>query len=352
MSDGVAILVALGLLMANAFFVGAEFALISARRTMIEPRVAAGSRRARTTLDAMENVSLMMAGAQLGITICSLGLGAVGEPAVAHLVEPWFERAGLPDPLLHPLAFGIALTIVVFLHVVIGEMVPKNIALAGPERSALALAPPLVLVVKVLRPFISMLNAVANVTLRAVGVEPRDEVTSAFTRDEVAGLVAQSRREGLLDDEELTLLSGALTFDERVATSVLLAADRLVTVPLGSCPVDVEVVAARTGYSRFPVADREGALVGYLHLKDVLETDDVARQRPVGRAAVRPLPQVKGQDTLRSVLTTMQASGAHLAQVVGDTGAVVGVVALEDVLEELVGEVRDTTQRARSMGTS
>ena len=182
MSDLAAVLLAVGLLLANAFFVGAEFALISARRTQIEPRVLEGSRRARITLKAMENVSLVMAGAQLGITACSLGLGAVGEPAVAHLLEPGFHALGVPDAWLHPVAFVVAMSIVVYLHVVLGEMVPKNLAIAGPERSALLLGPPMMAVVWVLKPVVVVLNAIANGLLRLVRVEPKDEVSSVFTR--------------------------------------------------------------------------------------------------------------------------------------------------------------------------
>ncbi len=208
MSDLTGVLIAIGLLAFNAFFVGAEFALISARRSQIEPRAQAGSRVARTTLHAMENVSLMMAGAQLGITICSVGLGAVGEPAVAHLIEPLFESAGVPEALLHPVAFVIALTVVVFLHVVLGEMVPKNIAIAGPERSALVLGPPMLFVVTLLRPIIVALNAIANATLRLLRVEPKDEISSAFTREEVAALVEESRGEGLIEADEYDRLAG------------------------------------------------------------------------------------------------------------------------------------------------
>jgi len=346
-SDPAALVVALGLLLANAFFVGAEFALISARRTMIEPRVAAGSRAARTALGAMENVSRMMAGAQLGITICSLGLGAVGEPAVAHLIEPGFEALRVPSALLHPVSFAVALAVVVMLHVVIGEMVPKNIALAGPERAAMLLAPPLVVIVRVLKPFVVALNAAANLSLRVVGVTPRDEVTSAFSRDEVAGLVSQSRREGLLDDDEHELLSGALGFDERDARSVVLSRDVVVAVPLGATAVDVEALAARTGYSRFPVRDGEGSFTGYLHLKDVLEVEVDQREAVIPASRIRSLASVRDEDKLRTVLSTMQASGAHLAKVIDGDAQVLGVLALEDVLEELVGEVRDNTQRAR-----
>ncbi|HWV87513.1 MAG TPA: hemolysin family protein [Capillimicrobium sp.] len=345
MSSLWAIALSVVLLAANAFFVGAEFALVSARRSVIEPRADEGHRLARITLRAMERVSLMMAGAQLGITICSLGLGYLGEPAIAHLLEGPFEAIGLPDALVHPIAFAIALAIVSFLHVVLGEMVPKNIALAGPERSALVLAPILVGVVRVLRPAIASLNWVANLALRAVGITPRDEVTSTFTRDEVAGLVEESRREGLLDQHEGRLLVGALTFEERDARSVLLPVADLVTVDHDVTPAELEQVAATTGYSRFPVR-REGLLVGYLHLKDVLEFEDRHRNRPIAPSWIRPMPAVSIDDRLRTILARMQRTGAHLARVEAADGQLLGVVALEDVLEELVGEIRDEATAA------
>ena len=340
MSTGWAIAISMLLLAANAFFVAAEFALVSARRTTIEPRAQAGGRAAKITLRAMENVSLMMAAAQLGITICSLGLGYLGEPAIAHLIEGPFESLGMPAALLHPIAFAIALSIVSFLHVVLGEMVPKNLALAGPDRAALALGPPLVLVVRFMRPAIASLNAVANATLRLFGVTPQDEVTSAFTRDEVAGLVDESRREGLLDPREGRLLVGALKFEERDARSVLLPMADLVTVQETVTPAALEELAARTGYSRFPVLEDDD-LIGYLHLKDVLEFKDVHRNRPIARSWIRRLPPVHHTERLRAILRTMQDSGAHLARVVCDANETLGVVALEDVLEELVGEIRD-----------
>jgi CBS domain containing-hemolysin-like protein len=339
-STGWAIALSVVLLIGNAFFVGAEFAVISARRSVIEPKADAGNRLARITLGAMEQVSLMLAGAQLGITICSLGLGYLGEPAIAHLIEGPFEALGMPEALLHPVAFAIALSIVSFLHVVLGEMVPKNIALAESERSALVLAPMLLVVVRVLRPAIASLNWVANRILQAFGVEAKDEVTSAFTRDEVAGLVEESRREGLIDQHEGRLLVGALKFQERDARSVLLPLDRLETVEHDVTPAELEQVAARTGFSRFPVC-RDGRLVGYLHLKDVLEFEDRHRNRPVAESWIRVLPKVAPDDRLRTVLATMQRSGAHLARVEDGAGEALGVVALEDALEELVGEIRD-----------
>lgn len=341
MSDWTALVVAVVLLFANAFFVGAEFALISARRTQIEPRAAAGSRMARTTLRAMENISVVMAGAQLGITLASLGLGALGEPAVAHLLEPLFHRVGIPDDLLHPVAFVVAMTIVVYLHVVVGEMVPKNIALAGPERAAIVLGPPMMLVVTVLKPVVLLLNAIANAVLRLMRVEPKDEVTSTFTREEVAALVDESRGEGLLPEDEYDRLSGALGFTERTVMSVLMQTDDLTTIRRGATVAEVEEVCAVTGFSRFPVSTEDGALMGYLHIKDVLETDPVRRTRTVDDKWVRPFATVRPHDFLHDALEVLQRRGAHMGRVVEDDGTVLGLVTLEDVLEELVGEIRD-----------
>jgi CBS domain containing-hemolysin-like protein len=347
MSDGMAILIAVLLLAGNAFFVGAEFALISARRTQIEPLAQGGSRLARITLRAMERVSLMMAGAQLGITMCSLGLGAIGEPAVAHLMEPAFEALGVPDALVHPIAFAIALSVVVTLHMVVGEMVPKNFALATPERAALALGPPLYAVVWILRPVIWLLNGIANVVLRLLKVDPKDEVTSAFTAQEVAGFIAHSRREGLLDEAETELLTGALSFTEGTVEKVLLPLDTLVTVPPHTTVEALEELCAQTGFSRFPVLGAEGEMRGYVHLKDVIGTPVGERGAELPRKFVRSLATIPTGSTLEDALALMQARNAHLGRVVqADTGIVVGVAALEDVIEELVGEVVDAQHHA------
>jgi CBS domain containing-hemolysin-like protein len=351
-SDYTALFVAIALLAFNAFFVGAEFALVSARRTQIEPKARAGSSMARTTLRAMENVSLVMAGAQLGITICSVGLGAVGEPAVAHLLEPLFEWAGVPHDLLHPVSFVIALAIVVYLHVVLGEMVPKNIALAGPDRAAIVLGPPMMAIVTMLRPVIVTLNAIANGTLRLMRIEPRDEVSSTFTREEVAALVEESRGEGLLEDDEYVRLAGALGFTERTVDDVLLPLDTLSTLTQGATAADVEDVCAATGYSRFPVVDEAGEPVGYLHIKDVIETDPERRQRPIEDKWVHPFASVRAADALHEALETLQRKGAHMGRVVAEDGTTLGLVTLEDVLEELVGEIRDAAHLDDTAGAT
>jgi CBS domain containing-hemolysin-like protein len=291
-------------------------------------------------------VSLMLAGSQLGITLCSLGLGAIAEPAIGHLIERPLHLIGLPAQVGGPIAFVLALAVVVILHVVFGEVVPKNIALAGPDRVALLLCPPLVLVVRTLRPVVVALNAIANISLRVARVIPKDEVASAFTPDEVAGLIDQSHQEGLLDDDEHDLLAGALGLANRDVRAVLVPPDRVVAMPIDSTPDAVEQVAARTGFSRFPVRGNDGRFVGYLHLKDVLAPDSARRHRPVEAKRLRSLAHVGSHDTLRAVLVRMKDSGAHLAQVIAPGGASLGVIFLEDVVEDLVGEIRDSNRRA------
>lgn len=348
MSFEAMLLVAVAMLAGNAFFVGAEFGLISARRSSIELRALRGSRSAKVTLGAMEQVSLMLAGAQLGVTMCSLVLGAVGEPLLVHLLEGPFTSLGVPEALLHMFSFILALVIMVYLHVVIGEMIPKNIALASPDRIALLLTPPLVFVVRILRPAVTMLNAFANLCLHSIGMKSQGEIPSTFTRDEVAGFVEESRREGLISNDEGSLLSGALRFDERTVRSVLLPLGELVVAVTKVTPAEIERLTAKTGYSRFPVHDSLGELHGYIHLKDILGIDKSKHEVPIPAKDIRPLATVSASASLRSALTTMQKADSHLARVTDPLGTTLGIVTLEDVLEELVGKIHDSSQKQHS----
>ncbi|HEU0103739.1 MAG TPA: hemolysin family protein [Mycobacteriales bacterium] len=345
------LLAAVLLLAGNAFFVGAEFAVMSVRRSQVEP-LAESSRRARIVLDALQNLSLMLAGAQLGITLCSLGLGAVAEPAVAHLIEDALHAAHVPDALLHPIAFAIALTIVVFLHMVLGEMVPKNIALATPERAALVLVPALVAFARLVGPLLRLLNAIANGGLRVLHVEPKDELTSSYTPEELAEIIGQSRSEGLLDRDEHERLSSALALQQTCARDVMVTFDRLVTVPETITADELEALVVVTGFSRFPVRSSqddpgtqevvEGGLMGFVHVKDILAMSSAARRRPLPAALRRPMPELPADLPLEDVLAALQRNRSHLAQVVDGRGAI-GVIALEDVVEQFVGEVEDAT---------
>jgi len=345
MSHSTALWLSLCLLLGNAFFVGAEFAVMTARRSRLEPLAAAGSQRARVSLEALEQVASLLATAQLGITLCSVGLGALAEQALDEMIAPQLVRLGLSDSLSHPLSLSLALLIVAYLHVVVGELVPKNLAIAGPDKAALALAPSLLFVSKVFRPVTWLMESLAKAMVRALGIEPKDELTSAFTAEEVQFIVAESHRQGLIESDQHGLARRVLEFSDRVAGDVAVPLSALVTLPPGATPGDVERLVARHGFSRFVITDAAGAVAGYLHLKDILYADDAQHSQPVPRKRVRRLATVQSGDEVEDVLATMQRTGAHLARVVDPEGAVTGVVFLEDVLEELVGEVRDASQR-------
>ncbi|MFD3486993.1 hemolysin family protein [Streptomyces sp. NPDC058665] len=329
-------------LLTNAFFVGAEFALISVRRSQIEPAALKGNSRARSTLWGLEHLSAAMATAQLGITISSLVLGAVAEPAIAHLLEPPFESIGVPAGLVHPIAFVIALTLATYLHMLIGEMIPKNIALAAPARTALILAPSLVALTRALRPVIFGINAFANVLLRLMKVEPKDEVASVFTDDELVRMVEGSSDAGLIDPADGERLRDALELGTRPVGEVMVPLAGTVTVDHDVTPRQLERAAATSGFSRLPVTGPKGEVRGYLHIKDTLGVAE--RDRPLSRTALRPVVRVEIGTPLDDAMTAMRSAGTHLAAVSGDKGTVLGFVTMEDLLEELVGPATGTTE--------
>ncbi|MFC9237874.1 hemolysin family protein [Streptomyces decoyicus] len=337
------LLFAMLLVLANGFFVGAEFALVSVRRSQIEPLATEGSTRARQVLHGLENLPQMMAAAQFGITVCSLTLGAVAEPTVAHLLEPVFEAVRLPAALVHPLGYVIALAVVVFLHLVIGEMVPKNLAMAAPEKTALWFSPGLVAFARLCRPVTALLGACARGVLRIFRVEPKDEVEAVFTSEQLTHLVEDSGQAGLLDPAEKEQLSDVLELGSRPVTDVLLDRAGLVTVEPTVTPRQVEELTVRTGYSRFPVCAPGGAYMGYLHVKDVLDLEE--RDRAVPQRIWHAMTTLRAELPLDDALTAMRRAASHLAAVADATGRVLGLVALEDVLEMLVGEVRDPAHR-------
>ena len=344
------LMLAVGLIAANGFFVGAEFAVLASRRTRLEPLLRS-SRRARTALRAIEQLPLMISACQFGITLASLGLGALAEPVVASLLTEPLAVLRVPHELIHPLALAIALTLVSCLHMLLGEMVPKNLALTGPERAAMMLAPPLLLFVQIFRPIIIGLTAVATAVLKLIRITPASEIGEVTDRDSVAALIGESSEEGLLETNQQELLAGALAFEETKAEAVGLPLHTLVTVDPDVTPGRVEQLVAATGYSRFPVQADDRAptgadLIGYIHIADVLDTDQARRNLPLDHRWIRPLGEIRTTATLQNALATLRRSGSHLARLIDDNGQTQAVIALEDILEELVGEVMDATRRA------
>ena len=347
MSTGVTLGLIVILLAGNAFFVGAEFAIITARKDRLDAFATAGSYRAKTVLRASRQLPLLIAGAQLGVTVCSLGLGALAEPAIANVIERPLIPLGVPDLAVHGIAFAIALIIVSFLHTVLGEMVPKNLTLAGPERAAMWLIPTHFGFCQLVRPLLFVFTAIAKATLRLLRVVPKDELAGAYTTDELASFFGESRQEGLLDDLEHRRLAQTLASTRRTVADVLVPFDQLVTVPSNPTVGDVAEAVAATGFSRFPLRTNDQRLVGYLHVKDVLDQVTAAPDTPVPRSRMRGLPELPVDTKLDDALSALRRTQSHLAKAVGPGGEQLGVVAMEDMVEEYVGIVRDATHVAR-----
>jgi CBS domain containing-hemolysin-like protein len=338
---------AVALLVANGFFVAVEFALIASRRAVLEPLAEAGDRRARRALGFAENLNLQLAGSQLGITMASLGLGAVAEPALASIIESGVELVGdVPEGVVHAIGFGLALTVVVFAHMVIGEMVPKNIAITAPERTLLGLSGLNRLYVTLFGPVIRVLNALANAAMRLFGVEPDDERVTAHTADELARLLADSREGGILEGTAHDLLAGALDLGGKEVASVMVPAGRVVAVDRTATVAEAEAAIVETGVTRLLVRTGDGGpIIGFVHAKDLLALPAAARNRPIPMGRIRRVLVLEATAPLDVALVAMRRSRTHVATVVDPAAGrrFVGLATLEDVLESIVGDIRDET---------
>ena len=336
------LLVAAGLLLANGFFVAVEFSLVATRRSRLEQLAEAGDARARAAIVAVRDLSFSLSATQLGVTLASLGLGYVAEPTVARLIETPLDWADVPHGAIHPIALVVGLSIVVFLHTVVGEMVPKNVAIAEPDRTTLWLALPMRAFALPLRPAIRVLNVLTSLGLRLLRIEQTNELISLATGDELAGMLEASRDEGLLDEVEHRLMTGALGFPARTVTSVMVPREDVIAVRAGTPVEAVELVAARNGHSRLPVYGRDlDEILGYVHAKDLLALPPEARHRPLPRSLIRRMLTVPTDRTLMDLLLMMKRTRLHFAVVLDGAGHLAGIATLEDVLESLVGDIRD-----------
>ncbi len=343
MSTVTPLIIAVVLLALNGFFVAAEFALLAARRSRIEQLAAEGDRRAKYALAGVRELTMMLAGAQLGITMCSLGLGAVAEPAVARLIESAIaDVSDLSSPARHGIAFVIALSIVVFLHMVVGEMAPKSWAISHPEESALKLARPFRFYVLMFRPVIRFLNGAANLVVRAVGVEPQDERAMAHSPADLLFLLEESAGHGDIEADQHDLFTRSLHLSGRVAADAMTLRRDIVAVG-PDCPVDdIAALAHSTGRTRVLVhAGDLDHVLGFVHAKDLLLLSPEARSTARSRTIARPLMVTPDGHLLEDLLLEMRTERHHLAVVVDELGMVVGIVTLEDVIEELIGDFDD-----------
>lgn len=347
MSTGWALLTSVVLLALNGFFVAAEFALVASKRYRLEQAAAAGSRAARAAVDGSRELSLMLAGAQLGITVCTLGLGALAEPAVERLVAPWLEPAGLPYAASHLIAFLLALALVVFLHLVVGEMAPKSWAITHPERSALLLALPFRAFARVSRPILFALNTIANAVLRIFRVEPQDQLAQVHGPDELRILLEQSREHGLLPPDQHELLAKMLQLERRTVGDVMQPVARVVAVDRADTADRVEELSRDSGRSRLVVRGEAGELIGVVHVRDAVLANTRGGSPTAEALMARPFT-LPAAATVTEAVAAMRAQQVQLALVADGAGArrPVGFVALEDLLEEVIGEFDDETDTA------
>ena len=347
MSTPVAMFIALLLLLANGFFVAAEFALLASRRSRIEQLAAEGDRRARRALAGLRELSLMLAGAQLGITMCSLGLGIIAEPALASVIEASIADVGLelPAGTSHALAFVVALSIVVFLHMVVGEMAPKSWAISHPEDSALLLAAPFRAFAVAFRPFIWALNRSANLVVQLVGVRPQDELALAHSSADLILLLNEAAEKGAIEFDEHDLLSRSIGLSGLTASSTMTPRPTVVAVDRSTPMVDVERRAVDTGRSRIVVFDGDlDHPVGVVHARDLL-TFDGPRDETVAGDLATPVIVTPDHLALEDLFLRMRDERRHLALVVDEHGVVLGLITMEDVLEQLIGEFEDESDR-------
>ncbi|GGM26557.1 MULTISPECIES: hemolysin family protein [Micromonospora] len=344
MSPGIALIVSVVLLALNGFFVAAEFALVASKRYRLEQVAVGGGRAARAALDGVRELSLMLAGAQLGITLCTLGLGALAEPAIERLLSPLLHAAGLPTAASHIVALVFALSLVTFLHLVVGEMAPKSWAITDAERSALLLALPFRAFARVARPVLSLLNAWANAMLRLVKVTPQDQLAQVHGPSELRMLLEQSREHGLLGAEQHQMLTSMLELQRTTVADVMEPFDRIVTVRRDESADRIEQVSRESGRSRLAVVDGGGDVVGLVHVREAVRAVTTGRAATAGELMSNAftLPAVA---TVTEAVAAMRARQSQLALVRNGGGPTrpIGFVALEDLLEEVIGEFDDET---------
>lgn len=351
MSTTTALVVSVVLLVANAFFVAAEFAIVAAKRHRLEERAEAGSRAARAAVEASRELSLMLAGAQLGITLCTLALGALAKPAVAYLLEPLIEALGVPEVMVHLIAVVIAVSVVVFLHMVVGEMAPKSWAISHPESSAMMLAIPFRAFTWLMLPVLWLMNALANLLLRIGGIDPVDTLANAQTPAELQLLLAQSYEHGVLEDADHRILSGALRLEEETVASVMFPTSAAVTIPRHHTVEDVERISRESGRSRLFVVEptaRAGQqrIRGLVHVRDaILATAQGGARRPLGEI-LQPVAMLPATMPLIDAVSSLRQQRGQLALVRDDDGKLVGMTSMEDILEQILGEFDDESDDA------
>lgn len=322
----------------TAFFVGAEFAILKVRMSRIDQLIAEGNKKALIAKKVAQNLDFYLSACQLGITITALVLGALGEPTVEKMLHPLFERFNVPEALATVLSYAIALSVVTFLHVVLGELAPKTLAIQYAERMTLMLALPLYWFGKITKPFITALNGSSRALLRMFGVKPAGH-ESVHSEEELKLIVTQSYESGEINRTELEYLENIFAFDERILKDIMIPKERIVSVEKGMSFTELITILDEHEYTRYPVTEN-GVFIGFINTKEMLTNIVAGREIKLGKF-IHKLPSFMETAPIKDALLKMQQSSTHLAIVKNNNGQTVGIVSMEDILEEIVGEIGD-----------
>ena len=341
------LLLVIFLIFMNGFFVAAEFCCVKMRTSRLETLIAEGSSRAKYAKQLTEHLDSSLSVTQLGITLASLGLGWVGEPAIAVLILPVTQSVGLPDEVGHTAALAIAFTIITSLHIVLGELTPKSMAIANVERIMLAIAFPMVLFSRVMRPFVWILNTVANRISRGLGYEVTGENEDAHTEEEIRLLMKESYRQGLINSTEADFVDNVFSFTELNAREIMVPRTDMICLYLDDTPAERIKTILEEQQTRYPVCYQDkDHIIGFIHVKDLLSPlvrgEHLNLRRYIRKALVVP-ESMDGSVLLR----TMQEQGSQLAIVVDEYGGTAGMVTIEDIIEQIVGDIRDEFDEER-----
>lgn len=336
------------LILLTAFFVGAEFAILKVRMSRIDQLISEGNKKAALAKKVANELDYYLSACQLGITVTALALGALGEPTVERMLHPLFEYFAVPEALATALSYAIALAVVTFLHVVIGELAPKTLAIQYAEKMALLLAPPLYWFGKVMNPFIWLLNGSARLFLRLFGVEPAGH-EEAHSEEELKLIVAESYKSGEINQTELTYLKNIFAFDDRIVKNIMVPRVEIITVDKDLPHSELFEALDYHEYTRYPVTEGGNIdkLIGFINTKELLTSMAAGRtQKP--ETFIHEMPRFPETTSIQKVLSKMQQSRVHIAIVTDKNDGTAGLVTMEDILEEIVGEISDEYLEVRT----
>jgi CBS domain containing-hemolysin-like protein len=348
-SDPLPLLMKLGLVLflvlLNGFFVAVEFAMVKARGSRIDTMAEEGRRNAKFAKGIMNNLNAYLSACQLGITLTSLLLGYVGEPAFALLLEPILRPLGLSDSLFHTITFIIAFTLMTIFHITLGEQFPKTYAIRKAESVTLLAALPIILFYKIMYPFIWLLNGISNWMLRRAGIEPETEHDTAHTEDEIRVLMKESHKNGLIDNTELTLVDNIFDFAETTAKEIMIPRTEMECLYANLSFGENLAFAVKDMRTRYPVCDPDkDNIIGFVHIKDLLKPDSNLKGI---KKIMRPITTVPDSIQISDLLKILQKKRSQMALLIDEYGGTSGLVTLEDIMEEIVGEIQDEFDEER-----